>query len=128
MRDELTGLLNRRALVERLEEEISRARRHGAPLSLIYADVDEFKEVNDRFGHAVGDEFLILVAETLTLTLRPTDHVARMGGDEFVVVLPETDSAGAEALASRISEGLLDLERTVRHGHVARCHVVRLSA
>jgi diguanylate cyclase (GGDEF)-like protein len=101
MRDELTGLLNRRALVERLEEEISRAERQETPLSLIYADVDEFKKVNDHFGHSVGDEYLI----------RPTDHVARMGGDEFVVVLPETDSAGAEALAARISEGLLELNR-----------------
>jgi diguanylate cyclase (GGDEF)-like protein len=111
MRDELTGLLNRRALVERLEEEISRAERQETPLSLIYADVDEFKKVNDHFGHSVGDEYLIQAGETLTAMLRPTDHVARMGGDEFVVVLPETDSAGAEALAARISEGLLELNR-----------------
>ena len=116
MRDELTGLLNRRALIERLEEEISRSQRQETPLSLIYADVDEFKQVNDRFGHSVGDQYLIQAGETLTASLRPTDHVARMGGDEFVVILPETDSAGAKALAARISEGLADLERTYGTG------------
>ena len=111
MRDELTGLLNRRALVERLDEEIARAKRHETPLSLIYADIDEFKDVNDRFGHGVGDEYLIQVAEALTITVRPTDHVARMGGDEFVVVLPDTDAPGAHALAARLTEQMLDLER-----------------
>ena len=110
MHDELTGLPNRRALVERFEVEISRARRYSIPLSLIYADVDFFKSVNDRYGHSTGDELLIRIAEALELTLRPTDIAARMGGDEFVIVLPETAEPGARALAKRLEEELVELE------------------
>jgi diguanylate cyclase (GGDEF)-like protein len=110
MRDSLTGLLNRRALLERLDEEIARARRKATPLSLVYADVDWFKSVNDRFGHSVGDEFLVLVADALSQSLRPTDIAARMGGDEFVVLLPETDAAGTARIAERLAEQLDPLE------------------
>ena len=110
IRDGLTGLLNRRALDDRLSIEIERSKRHGSPLSLIYADIDRFKQVNDRFGHAIGDECLMRVAEAIELELRPTDVLARMGGDEFVVVLPQTDQTGAEALCRRIGERLAELE------------------
>lgn len=110
MRDELTSLFNRRALIDRLEIEIARAQRHSTPLALLYADVDLFKGVNDRFGHATGDEFLMRIAEVMELTVRPADIAARMGGDEFVVVLPETDEAGAKALAERLTDQLAGLE------------------
>ncbi len=121
MRDDLTGLLNRRALLERLDEEIARARRKGTALSLVYADVDSFKTVNDRFGHGVGDDFLMRVAEGLEGTLRPTDIAARMGGDEFVVLLPETDEAGTAAIVGRLAEKLEPLEETFGAGLSLGC-------
>ena len=92
--DGLTGTQNARAFTETTERELRRLRRFGRDLTLAYIDLDDFKLVNDRHGHAVGDELLRLVARTITDTLRIDDVVARIGGDEFAVLLPET---GAEA-------------------------------
>ncbi len=100
--DPLTSLSNRRAFVEAAWLELERGRRHGRPLSLLYIDCDDFKLVNDRFGHVAGDGVLSAVGGTLRQAVRGLDTVARLGGDEFGVLLPEVDSAGAVALAERL--------------------------
>ena len=100
--DPLTGLLNRRALGERLEREVERARRDGTSLTCVMIDLDHFKAANDRFGHQAGDRVLIQFAELLRREQRSVDVVARYGGEEFVVLLPETGSAGARLFAERV--------------------------
>ncbi len=99
--DPLTGLLNRRKLEETIESEVSRARRFG-PLSLLMVDLNFFKTINDRYGHPAGDEALKTVAGTLKSCCRGTDFCARIGGDEFAVILPHTDRPGARAVRDRI--------------------------
>ena len=101
-RDKLTGLYNRARFDAYLIEEFAISQRTGKPLSLIMADVDHFKRVNDTLGHAAGDKVLVAVAAALGGRLRPRDLVARYGGEEFVLVLPETDAAGSEVVADRI--------------------------
>ncbi len=95
--DPLTRLFNKRHFRERLEEVFYRAKRYNHPISIAYLDLDNFKPVNDMFGHTVGDRVLCTVAEKILASARKTDLVARLGGDEFVIVLPETayDGAGA---------------------------------
>jgi diguanylate cyclase (GGDEF)-like protein len=104
MRDELTGLFNRRALFEQLELEVQRSARYGREFSLLFLDVDDFKRINDAHGHAAGDAALRTIATLLHSTdgVRRSDFVARYGGEEFCVVLPETPLAGAEVKAERI--------------------------
>ncbi|MGH9523531.1 MAG: GGDEF domain-containing protein, partial [Terriglobales bacterium] len=98
--DPLTRLLNQRAFYEMLEQELDRARRYARIFTISYIDLDHFKLVNDRHGHAAGDEALLLVATVLSEHLRSTDFAARLGGDEFSFVLPETaESAAATKLA-----------------------------
>ncbi|WP_191300177.1 EAL domain-containing protein [Deinococcus indicus] len=104
--DLLTGLPNRRAFTETLEREVSRARRHSEPLSLIVADIRKFKSVNDRLGHQAGDEALVLVARTLQGTVRAEDTVFRWGGDEFAVLLPRTDARAAGLVRERLRSAL----------------------
>jgi len=99
--DPLTGLLNRRKFEEVMANEVARARRYG-DLSLLIIDLDGFKSVNDRYGHQAGDEVLKAVARVLKNSCRATDTCARLGGDEFAVVLPHTDSQGADIVRSRI--------------------------
>jgi diguanylate cyclase (GGDEF)-like protein len=106
--DHLTGLLNRRYLHERLKDEVARSRRHGHHLSLLMLDLDGFKIINDTFGHLFGDQILVGIAETLLNTVRSMDVVARYGGDEFMIILPET----VESLAVEIAERL---RNTVAH-------------
>jgi diguanylate cyclase (GGDEF)-like protein len=101
-RDPLTQLLNRRAMYEELENEVERWRRNHTPFSVVLADIDHFKGYNDRYGHDCGDMVLLRVAEILRTTLRKQDRVARWGGEEFLVMLPETDSAGAVNLAEKL--------------------------
>lgn len=100
--DMLTGLYNRRRLQEVAEQEFARRRRHPSPLSLMLLDLDHFKHVNDGYGHPVGDEVLSSFAETLQHQVRRLDTVARMGGEEFAVLLPDTDGQAARQLAERI--------------------------
>jgi diguanylate cyclase (GGDEF)-like protein len=108
--DGLTGVANRRRFDEVLETEYSRLRRSGAPLSLIFLDVDNFKAFNDTYGHIEGDECLKAIAATLQkLLLRASDFVARYGGEEFAVVLPETDHVGAVTLAENIRTQVAEL-------------------
>ncbi|MCU0308825.1 MAG: diguanylate cyclase [Thermoleophilia bacterium] len=102
--DALTGLANRRAFEARLAEEVGRARRHGRPLSLAMLDADEFKRVNDRHGHPAGDRVLRSVARALAQEARPGDMVARLGGEEFAIVLPETAAPAAARAVERIRQ------------------------
>jgi diguanylate cyclase (GGDEF)-like protein len=100
--DVLTGLLNRRGFESQIAFALALARRGGRPLSLISVDVDHFKRVNDTFGHEAGDEVLRRLARTLDARLRNSDVVARMGGEEFVVLLPDTDAVAAQAIAESL--------------------------
>jgi diguanylate cyclase (GGDEF)-like protein/PAS domain S-box-containing protein len=110
--DGLTGLLNRRALNDALKREIDRANRYSTDLSLILCDIDKFKKVNDTFGHTAGDRALLSVAAAFQKSLRKADIVGRYGGDEFMIILPETSIAGAKRLAEKIRRTVekLDLE------------------
>jgi diguanylate cyclase (GGDEF)-like protein len=100
--DSLTGLLNRRYFQERLAEEVDRATRHGHPLSLIMIDIDHFKAYNDANGHPAGDKALMLVGRALRGSIRAIDVVSRFGGEEFAVILPETQKEKAEEIGERI--------------------------
>ena len=100
--DELTGVANRRAFLDVAAREIERSRRYKHELSLAYLDIDAFKAANDRFGHAVGDRVLIALAGVARATARSVDTVARIGGDEFVILMPETDALAALPLAERL--------------------------
>ena len=100
--DALTGLMNRRALTDSLAYELDRAKRYGSDLSLILCDIDNFKEINDGWGHDTGDRALQTIAATLKTILRQADIVGRYGGDEFMLILPETADKGAEGLADKL--------------------------
>jgi len=104
--DPLTGLANRRLLHDRLGYEISRHRRHSRRFSVLALDLDGFKGVNDRFGHAAGDEILREIARSLEKAVREQDTVARMGGDEFCVLAPEIGWEDAERLAARLERAV----------------------
>jgi diguanylate cyclase (GGDEF)-like protein len=100
--DALTGQANRRAAEERLEREAERASRYGRPLTLLLADLDGLKTVNDRHGHPAGDTVLRVLAQRLCDVVRGTDMLARWGGDEFVMICPETDETAAAQVAERL--------------------------
>jgi diguanylate cyclase (GGDEF)-like protein len=102
--DALTGLRNRRWLDQMLPRFVARSARGGQPLSLLVIDIDHFKRFNDSFGHKAGDRVLAVTARVLVENVRPGDHVARFGGEEIVVVLPNTDAKGAWVVAQRLRE------------------------
>jgi len=102
--DELTGLANRRLFVERLQQSIAMAHRNRVPFAVHYLDLDGFKSVNDKMGHAAGDHALKEVAKKLSETLRDTDTAARLGGDEFALLLPDSDQKASAAVAKKIIE------------------------
>jgi diguanylate cyclase (GGDEF)-like protein/PAS domain S-box-containing protein len=106
--DPLTGCLNRRGYEERAVAQISALGRGGLGGAVVVLDIDNFKPVNDLYGHAAGDELLCWVVETLTASLRAGDSIGRLGGDEFAVLLPETDADSARASATRIAEALAE--------------------
>ena len=106
--DALTGLGNRRKLEEIFSVEINRLRRHGGSLCLCIADIDHFKKINDGYGHAIGDEVLAQFGELLCLQMRPTDTAARIGGEEFVVLMPHTKIREALATAERLRTAMIE--------------------
>lgn len=108
MRDDLTGAYNRRYFNERLEEEMNRALRHNRPFSIAVIDIDLFKRVNDTYGHQVGDFILIHMVKFLQARLRKSDFLARLGGEEFVLLLPDTAGANAFTLMERLRMQLME--------------------
>jgi diguanylate cyclase (GGDEF)-like protein len=107
-RDPLTGLPNRRAFDERLGAEAARSRRYGHPFGLIILDLDHFKSVNDHYGHPAGDEVLKFVAKLIEANVRETDLAARIGGEEFAVILPESGIGEVKAVADKLRESVGD--------------------
>lgn len=100
--DLLSNLLNRRGMAEVLETEFSRSKRHNTELSIIMCDIDHFKLINDQYGHQVGDEVIVQIAQTFTNELRQHDNVARWGGEEYLILLPETNSRQALSIAEKL--------------------------
>jgi len=104
--DPLTGALNRRAFFDITEYELNRSHRYGHATTIAYIDLDNFKGVNDRFGHTVGDNLLITVTKTIASHIRSTDILSRFGGDEFVILLPETPGEAAATVLTKIHDQL----------------------
>ncbi len=117
--DELTGIYNRRGLRLFAEREFDRARRYRRPLSVIFCDVDKFKSFNDTYSYAVGDQVLKAIAECLRQNLREIDILGRFGGDEFVILLPETKQNDAVTLVRRLDQVIRAVQIPYNHGHVS---------
>jgi diguanylate cyclase (GGDEF)-like protein len=117
--DPLTGIANRRSLLERIEYEVARHTRARASFALLMLDLDGFKTLNDRFGHAAGDDLLRDVAVAVKHSIRAQDTVARIGGDEFCVLAPETDLPGTGRLAARIERAVTEVTAGVEALHVS---------
>ncbi|MBC7950599.1 MAG: GGDEF domain-containing protein [Rhodospirillaceae bacterium] len=113
--DSLTGMANRRHFLEHCEREMQRALRYSRPMPVLIFDVDLFKTINDRFGHAMGDEALKIIADVAAASLRETDLMGRLGGEEFGVLLPETDTTGAADLAERLRAAIAAAPMTVNN-------------
>jgi len=110
-RDPLTGVYNRRYFNEVIEQELVRSRRYEHPIGFLMIDIDRFKEINDRFGHQMGDRVLKAVADLLVAQVRESDIVVRYGGDEFLIMLLETDGE-TEAVAERIRNAVAEWNKT----------------
>jgi diguanylate cyclase (GGDEF)-like protein len=102
MTDELTGLANRRSFFSQCKDEFKRAQRYRVPFSLLMLDIDEFKKINDTYGHDAGDQMLQCIAHTLRNKIREIDLLARLGGEEFGILLPNTKAEDASCLAERL--------------------------
>lgn len=137
--DPLTGLYNRLAFTQYLNQAVAHAGRHGEPLSLLFIDIDHFKSLNDTFGHMAGDEALRRVAEIIRDSARDADTAARYGGEEFAVILPSTDGSGARILAERLRRKIesaswpqrpvtISVGIVTRQGDDARCSAHELVA
>ena len=121
--DGLTGLFNRRWMNEYFKRQITRALNDNKPLALFLADLDHFKRINDINGHMVGDEVLFAVATVLTQQIRPTDLLARFGGEEFAMILPETSSNEAKQIAERIRLAIESTRLGFDNGNIQEIHV-----
>jgi len=113
--DILTHIPNRRGMMERLDTQVSRASRYNEQFSLILADIDHFKQINDEYGHQTGDTVLIEVAKQLNDSLRKDDYCSRWGGEEFLICLPHTNIEGAQAVAEKLRSRIANLE--VKHNN-----------
>jgi diguanylate cyclase (GGDEF)-like protein len=114
--DPLTGLPNRRYLQDRLFEEVERSKRYNTPLSFMIIDVDRFKSYNDNYGHTNADRVLVRTAQTLRGSVRAIDMSARFAGDEFCIVLPETELGDAARIAERLRKSICETEYTTEQG------------
>ena len=121
--DSLTGLFNRRAFEKKIHEEFERSKRYHNPLSVLILDIDNFKTINDTYGHHGGDAALVKISETFREKTRQTDFPSRYGGEEFVLVLPETDQDSALQVASKIHEAI----RSCAFGTSARPYTLTVS-
>lgn len=118
--DNLTGIYNRRKFEELFQREISYAKRYEQPLSLLMIDIDDFKSINDNYGHQVGDEFLKLFSNTLQANIRDIDILGRWGGEEFVVLLHKTDQEEAFQAAERLRESIFNLKYDTGKGILSK--------
>lgn len=110
-KDYVTGVANSLAFFERIRLEVDRSKRYHSPLTIAYLDCDNFKYINDKFGHQKGNEVLRLIADTIRDSIRSIDMVARLGGDEFIILLPETGDEAASTVLSRIKNHLSQILR-----------------
>ncbi|MCF6210785.1 MAG: GGDEF domain-containing protein [Gammaproteobacteria bacterium] len=117
-KDPLTGIDNRAALNEVLDREIELAHRHQRPLGMIVIDIDHFKSINDTYGHSIGDSLLKAMANCAENTIRLSDQLFRYGGEEFVVLLPETDDKGVKRLADRIRRNVAEMDCACEGKHI----------
>lgn len=122
--DGLTGVFGRRMFDERLEHDLELARRTHSPITVVFMDMDDFKRINDSFGHAVGDRVLCAVADALRSSTRRVDTVARLGGDEFALVLPETDPVAAREAATRLANAVANALHSAATGSTCSIGVV----
>ena len=123
--DELTGLLNRREIMRILNLEIARAERHNTPLSLLMLDLDHFKQINDNHGHQAGDDILMNCAEQFRLASRNIDFIGRLGGEEFLIILPDTNRHDALQLAERCRRAI---EQAFNATEIPLCCTVSIGA
>ena len=126
--DALTGLANRRLLITRLDEEVRRARRTKVPLAVVMFDIDHFKEVNDTYGHPMGDVVLRNIGAMLNTSLRATDLAARYGGEEFTLVLPYTDAVAALQVAETLRQKLAAMDHLLGDATIRKTVSMGVSA
>ena len=125
--DPLTGVMNRRAFLAALQNEIARSLRHGHPLVLAIADLDHFKDINDTFGHDIGDQVLRETAQAMRREMREEDRVGRLGGEEFGILFPETNPDEARSALDRIRQAVASIHRTGAFGDASRTASPRIS-